>query len=208
MNKETDLTEVTTETTRAFTGRALTIDVVSIVMPNGRKSTREIIRHRGAAVILGQRPDGKFVLVRQYRKSIEETLLEVVAGGLEEGEKPEECARREMEEESGYPVLSLEPIGVTVPCPGYSEERHHLYFAKIAQEPMEQRPDFDENLEPVIMSADEINAAIDSGAIIDGKSITIWLLWQRKQGQGGGVLSCDTRGGYGKVCPFKRGSHV
>jgi len=181
MNNLKDLTEVTTETKRAFTGRALTIDVASIIMPNGRTSTREIIRHRGAAVILGQRPDGKFVLVRQYRKSIEETLLEVVAGGLEEGEKPEACARREMEEESGYQVLALEPIAVTVPCPGYSEERHHLYFAKIAQEPMEQRPDFDENLEPVIMSADEINAAIDSGAIIDGKSITIWLLWQRKQ---------------------------
>jgi ADP-ribose pyrophosphatase len=183
MKNLADLTEVTTETKRAFTGRALTIDVASIVMPNGRKSTREIIRHRGAAVILGQRPDGKFVLVRQYRKSIEQTLLEVVAGGLEEGEKPETCARREMEEESGYHVLALEPIGVTVPCPGYREERHHLNFAKIAQEPMEQRPDFDENLEPVIMSADEINAAIDSGAIIDGKSITIWLLWQRKQGR-------------------------
>lgn len=183
MSNMHDLTEKTTTTARAFTGRALTIDIVSIEMPNGRKSTREIIRHRGAAVILGQRPDGKFVLVRQYRKSIEQTLLEVVAGGLEEGEKPEDCARREMEEESGYQVLALEPIGVTVPCPGYSEERHHLYFAKISQEPMEQRPDFDENLEPVILSADEINAAIDAGQMIDGKSITIWLLWQRKQGR-------------------------
>jgi len=182
MNKQADLTEVTTDTSRVFTGRALTIDVVSIVMPNGRKSTREIVRHRGAAVILGERPDGKFVLVRQHRRSVEETLLEVVAGCIEEGEKPEECARREMEEESGYQVLALETIGVTVPCPGYSEERHYLYYAKIAQEPMEQRPDFDENLEPVIMSADEINAAIDTGVMIDGKSITIWLLWQRKHG--------------------------
>jgi ADP-ribose pyrophosphatase len=182
--KQNDLAEKTISTKRVFTGRALTIDSVSIEMPNGRKSTREIVRHRGAAVILGQRPDGKFVLVRQYRKSIEQTLLEVVAGGLEEGEAPEACARREMEEESGYAVLALEPIAVTVPCPGYSEERHYHYYAKIAQEPMEQRPDFDENLEPVIMSAEEINAAIDSGQIIDGKSITIWLLWQRKQDVG------------------------
>jgi ADP-ribose pyrophosphatase len=185
MTSHTDLTEKTTETKRAFTGRALTIDVVSIVMPNGRTSTREIVRHRGAAVILGERPDGKFVLVRQYRKSIETTLLEVVAGGLEEGEAPEACARREMEEESGYPVFALERIGVIVPCPGYSEEHLHLYYAKIAQEPLEQRPDFDENLEPVIMTAQEINAAIDSGEMIDGKSITIWLLWQRKQGARG-----------------------
>ena len=101
-----DLTEKSTDVKRVFTGRALTIDMVSIEMPNGRKSTREIVRHRGAAVILGQRPDGKFVLVRQYRKSIEQTLLEMVAGGLEEGEAPEACARREMEEESGYRVHS------------------------------------------------------------------------------------------------------
>jgi ADP-ribose pyrophosphatase len=181
MKEQRDLTEVTTETTRAFTGRALTVDVVSIVMPNGRKSTREIIRHRGAAVILGQRPDGMFVLVRQYRKAIAQTLLEVVAGVLEEGEAPEACARREMEEESGYQVLALEPLGVTVPCPGYSEEHHYLYYAKLSQEPMGQRPDFDENLEPVLMSAEEINAAIDAGEMIDGKSITIWLLWQRRQ---------------------------
>jgi len=176
-----DLTEKSTDVKRVFTGRALTIDMVSIEMPNGRKSTREIVRHRGAAVILGQRPDGKFVLVRQYRKSIEQTLLEMVAGGLEEGEAPEACARREMEEESGYRVLAIEPIAVTVPCPGYSEERHYHYYAKISQEPLEQRPDFDENLEPVIMSAEEINAAIDSGTLIDGKSIIIWSLWQRRQ---------------------------
>lgn len=179
-----DLTEKTLGVKRVFEGRALTIDVAEIEMPNGRRSTREIVRHRGAAVILGQRPDGKFVLVRQYRRAIEETLLEVVAGCLEEGEPAEEGARREMEEESGYAVQALEKIGVIVPCPGYSEERLHLYYARLSQEPDAQRPDFDENLEPVVMTAGEIDAALDSGELVDCKSIAIWLMWRRKSGGG------------------------
>ncbi|MEI7899302.1 MAG: NUDIX hydrolase [bacterium] len=178
-----DLTEKTLGVKRVFQGRALTIDVAEIEMPDGRRSTREIVRHRGAAVILGQRPDGKFVLIRQYRRSIEQTLLEMVAGGLEEGEPAEEGARREMEEESGYAVQALEKIGVIVPCPGYSEERLHLYYARLSQEPAAQQPDFDENLEPAVMTAEEIEAALDSGELIDGKSIALWLLWRRKTGK-------------------------
>jgi ADP-ribose pyrophosphatase len=177
-----DLTERTLGVKRVFQGRALTIDVAEIELPDGRRSTREIVRHRGAAVILGQRPDGAFVLVRQYRRAIEQTLLEVVAGCLEEGEPAEACARREMEEESGYAVQSLEKIGVIVPCPGYSEEWLHLYYARLSQEPDAQRPDFDENLEPVVMTAEEIDAALDSGELVDGKSIAIWLMWRRKNG--------------------------
>lgn len=174
-----NLTERTLGVKRVFEGRALTIDVAEIELPNGRRSTREIVRHRGAAVILGQRPDGRFVLIRQYRRAVESVLLEMVAGGLEEGESPETCARREMEEESGYPVETLEKIGVIVPCPGYSEERLHLFYARLSQEPRPLRPDFDENLAPVVMTAEEIDAALDSGELIDGKSIALWLMWRR-----------------------------
>lgn len=177
-----NLTEKTLALERVFEGRALTIDVATIEMPDGRRSTREIVRHRGAAVILGQRPDGRFVLVRQYRRAVEQTLLEVVAGCLEEGEPPEVAARREMEEESGYAVTALEKIGVILPCPGYSEERLHLFYASLSQEPSPQRPDFDENLEPVVMTAAEIDASLASGELTDGKSIAIWLMWQRKTG--------------------------
>ena len=175
-----DLTEKTLGVRRAFEGRALTIDVADIELPNGRRSVREIVRHRGAAVVLGQRPDGLYVLIRQYRRSIEQALLEMVAGGLEPGEEPEACARREMEEESGYRVETIEKLGVIVPCPGYSEERLHLYVARVSQRPAEQRPDFDENLETVLLRAEEIDAALDAGELIDGKSIALWLMWRRK----------------------------
>ncbi|MDD2601120.1 MAG: NUDIX hydrolase [Kiritimatiellae bacterium] len=175
-----DLTEKTLSIKRVFEGRALTIDVAEIELPNGRRSTREIVRHRGAAVILGERPDGKFVLIYQYRRAVEQTLLEMVAGCIDEGESAEACARREMEEESGYRVDSLQKFAEIVPCPGYSEERLHLFHARLAQEPSARRLDFDENLVTVVLTASEIEAAIDSGGMIDAKSIAAWLLWQRQ----------------------------
>jgi len=179
-----DLTEKTLSVRRAFEGRALTVDVAEIELPNGRRSTREIVRHRGAAVVLGQRPDGAFVLIRQYRRAVERTLLEMVAGCIEEGEPPDACARREMEEESGYRAESLVKVGSIVPCPGYSEEWLHLFYARLSQQPLERRPDFDENLETVAMSAAEIDRAIDSGELVDGKSVALWLLWRRQSGAG------------------------
>lgn len=179
-----DRTEKILNTRRVFEGRALTVDVMEVVLPDGRRSIREVVRHRGAAVILGQRPDGRFVFVRQYRRAIGETLLEAVAGCLEPGERAADCARREMEEESGYPVLSLEPLGEIVPSPGYSEERMYLFYARLPAVPKAQRPDADENLEPVLMTADEIETALDSGALFDGKSLVLWLLWRRREGKG------------------------
>lgn len=176
-----NLVEKTLSVRRAFQGRALTIDIASIELPDGRKTTREIIRHRGAAVILGQRPDGKFMLVRQYRKAVEETLLEVVAGGLEPGEAPEAGARREMEEESGYRVTSIEKLGEAVACPGYSEERQYHYFAKLEAQPRGQHPDSDENLEPVALTADEIDARIASGELHDSKSIVAWHFFRTRK---------------------------
>ena len=84
-----------------------------------------------------------------------------------------------MEEESGYEVISLKKIGMIVPCPGYSEEHLHLYYARLSQEPRTQRLDSDENLEPVVMTAEALDAALDAGELIDGKSVAIWLMWRR-----------------------------
>ena len=69
-----DLTEKTLAMRRGFEGRALTLDIIDVELPGGRRTTREVIRHRGAAVILARRPDGTFIFVRQYRKAVERTL--------------------------------------------------------------------------------------------------------------------------------------
>ena len=174
------MTEKTLATQTVFQGRALRIEVLDIELPGGRRSTREIVRHPGAVVVLAERPDGGFVLVRQYRTAIGETLLEMVAGGLEPGEQPEAAARRELEEESGYVAESLRPLGEIVPCPGYSAERLHLFHARVGLRPGATRPDFDEQVAAVIMTRGEIEAAISSGELKDAKSIAIWHLANRK----------------------------
>lgn len=177
------MTERTLASRTVFQGRALRLDVVDVELPDGRRSVREIVRHPGAVVVLARRTDGRFVLVRQYRKAIEEVLLEVVAGTLEPGEDPASAARRELAEESGYAANTLEFLGVIVPCPGYSEERLHLFFAEVDASPGSLSPDDDEQLATVVMSAHEIDAAIAAGALKDAKSLAIWSLAQRRIGR-------------------------
>lgn len=177
-----DLTEKTLAMRRGFEGRALTVDILDVELPGGRRTTREVVRHRGAAVILARRPDGTFIFVRQYRKAVERTLLEVSAGCIEPGEPVDACAVRELAEETGYRAIHIEKLGVIVPCAGYSEELLHLYFAEVGQAPESQNLDSDENLEPVVLSAEEIARMIASGEICDGKSIAIWHLYLTRRG--------------------------
>lgn len=157
-----------------FQGRVLKIEVREIELPGGRRSTREVVCHPGAVVVLAERPDGRFVLVRQYRCAVAEEMLEAVAGTLEAGERPETAARRELEEETGYVAETIRPLGLIVPCPGYSSERLYLFHARVGMTPGAQEPDFDEQVAPELLTAEEIEAAIAGGTITDAKSIAIW----------------------------------
>lgn len=173
------MAEKTLASRRIFEGRALTIDILDIELPTGRTSTREVLRHRGAVCILAQRPDGAFILVRQYRKAVEKTILECVAGCLEEGEAPEAAALRETREESGYEVESLVALGKSLPAPGYCDEVHYHYYARLKPLAGELQLDTDENLRPEALSAEAIDAAIEAGVIDDGKTIILWDFYNR-----------------------------
>jgi ADP-ribose pyrophosphatase len=165
----------------AFVGKAITVDVLTIDIGEGKTSVREIIRHPGAVVVLAQRADGKFVFVRQYRKAIESFLLETVAGTLEPGEDPAVCAARELAEESGYIAESLTPLGTIVPAPGYSEEKLYLFFARTGMTPGALCPDEDERIEVELLTSDQIEDAINQGALYDAKTLAAWLLFTRRQ---------------------------
>lgn len=181
---EDSMTEKTLGSRRIFEGRALTVDILDIEMPDGRKTTREVLRHRGAVCILCQLEDGRFVLVRQYRKAVERALLECVAGCMEEGETPEESAARETREESGFDVTSLVRLGQSLPAPGYCDEVHYHFYAKLDSQAKGQHLDTDENLRPVFMTAEEIEQAIETGAIDDGKTLILWDLYRRAKARG------------------------
>lgn len=175
------MVEKTLGSRRAFEGRAVVVDVLDIEMPDGRRTTREVMRHRGAVCILCQLPDGRYVFVRQYRKAVERTLLEVVAGCMEPGEAPEVSALRETREESGYEVAELTPLGHSLPSPGYCDEVHYHFHALLKPAANALRLDSDENLRPVVLTAEEVEAAIEDGTLDDGKSLIIWDLWRRFQ---------------------------
>ncbi len=166
---------------RKYTGKIINVDLLDIELPDGRKAMREVVRHGNAVAILARRPDGKFVLVRQYRKAAEEALVEVIAGGLEKGEDPVEGAKRETSEETGYDVKSIEYLTTIICTPGYCEERIHLYFAELSDKPHAQDQDPDENVYPVVMSADEIEAGICDGSIFDSKTLSAWLAYRLKK---------------------------
>ena len=100
----TDLTEKTLATERKYTGKIISVDLLDIELPDGRKAKREVIRHGNAVAILARRPDGKFVFVKQYRKAAEEALIEVIAGGLEPGaRRPRRPATRLQASSSSRP---------------------------------------------------------------------------------------------------------
>ncbi len=168
------LPEHTVSSTTVYDGRILRLDIVDIRLDNGRTSRREIVRHGPAAVILAQAPDGRFVFVRQFRKPMEDVVLEAIAGGMEPGETPEECARRETAEETGYAVESLVPLGPLVCSPGYCTEVIHAFFATLKPGPSTQRLDADENIDAVLLPRGEVEDAIANGTLWDGKTLAAW----------------------------------
>ncbi len=106
-----DLHEKLLSTKKLFDGKVVNLRVDTIELPNGNSATREVVEHPGAVAIVPILPDGRIIMVRQYRHPILRTLLEIPAGKLDKGEKPEDCAYRELEEETGFtffPTLSAD----------------------------------------------------------------------------------------------------
>ena len=113
-----NLEEKTIHSEEIFSGKVISLHLQDVELPNGKQSKREIIKHPGAVAILAVTDDNKIVMVEQFRKALERTIVEIPAGKLEKGEEPALCARRELEEETGYECESLEAYS--------SRFTHHL----------------------------------------------------------------------------------
>lgn len=170
--------EKTLSSKRVYDGSILGLEVQEVGLEDGRRAVREIVRHGPAVAVLARRPDGRFILVRQFRKPVEEIILEVVAGNREPGEAAADCARRELEEETGYRALSVTPLGFIYPSPGYVDERIDLFVAETAAEPGATRPDDDERVAVEPMARDQVLDAIRDGTLRDGKSLAVWLRYE------------------------------
>ena len=158
-------------------GRKFDFDLLTVTQ-GGKQSTREVVRHPGAVVIVPMLDDGRLVLIRNFRVSLGERLWECCAGTIEPPEDPVVCASRELIEETGYRAATLTPLGWFYTTPGLTDERMHAYFATglthIGQDL--------EDDEAILVEAVPVAQAfemIDSGELRDAKSMLAILLAER-----------------------------
>ena len=150
--------------------------LISVTVERWGDHEREIVEHPGAVAIVAVDRDGCVTLVRQLREATRSHLLELPAGGLEEGEQPLETARRELREETGLTGGEWRELAAFWTTPGFCRERMWLFLAE-GVEPGEAAPDADEEVELVRWRVDEIAERLDE--IEDAKSLAGLLLFLR-----------------------------
>ena len=175
-----DLTEKTIKSTGIFKGRVIELYVDEVELPNGKTSTREIIKHPGAVAVIALTKEGKLVLVKQYRKPLERELFEIPAGKLDPGEDPKACALRELEEETGYSCESIEHLVSFSTSPGFADEVLHVYFTDTLIKG-EQRLDEDEFLDNHEVTLDEALKLLETKDIFDAKTVYAVQFLQMRQ---------------------------
>lgn len=172
------LREITLESKMIFQGKILNLRVDTVRLPNGRVATREVAEHSNSVCIVPIDHNGDVVLVRQYRTPVKGALLELPAGGVEEGEVSEETVQRELQEEIGYRAGKLQHLSNFWLAPGWCDEYMHTYLATDLIE-SKLVGDDDENIVVERVSLDRALELIGNGEIEDVKSIAGLLLAMR-----------------------------
>ena len=179
MDNDKDLIEEKISSEDVFDGVLLHVKRDTVKLPNGDTSTREWIKHQGAAAVLPILPNGDIILVKQYRYPIGKVTLEIPAGKLDSpDEEPLVCATRELSEETGYTAANYQKLTTLATTVGFSNEYIHIYLAT-GLTSGKQHTDDDEFINVVTMPLNEAMAMIDNGTIYDAKSVTAILMAKR-----------------------------
>jgi ADP-ribose pyrophosphatase len=149
-----------------------------VIEPTGLRAKREVITHPGSVVVLPVLPDGRIVMIRQYRHAAKQYLWELVAGRMEPGEHPKEAAARELAEETGYRAKNLRVFMDFFPTPGFLEEKMFLLLASDCT-PGQASPEDDEKIISAVYSPKRLEQMIRSGNLHDAKSIAGLLYYFR-----------------------------
>ena len=172
MMTDTQLTEKLQKRDMIYDGRSCQLWMDTTQLPDGRSVQRERIHHPGSVGILAIDSEGKCLLVRQYRHTIEKITLEIPAGKMDKvlPETPAQAALRELREETGQVASTLLPLGCIYPASGLMDETHYLFFAKDFSQ-TEQELDDDEFLRIIRMDINDICEMIAEDTIRDSKTI-------------------------------------
>lgn len=145
--------------------------------PSGFQIKRAIVRHPGSAVILVADDRDRVLLVKQFRLPAEKYLWEIPAGRIDDGEKPLQAAKRELQEETGFSAKKWRKLAGYWPSPGYVQEKMHLFLATELSEG-EAKPMDDERIETRWFKKKELTEMIRDGEVEDGKTLLAFLLWR------------------------------
>ena len=162
-----------------YRGKVVECHKIGLRMPDGQVVQRDFLHYGGAVVVLPVLEDGTIVMIRNYRFAVDEELIELPAGMLEEGEAPADCAARELAEETGYTAGRLVKLGQFYAGPGTTDELMHSFLAT-------ELKDGDQNLEvheEIVVeeySEEDVKRMIADGEIHDAKTIaTLGYYWLR-----------------------------
>ena len=157
---------------RVFTGKVFSVDRDRVRMPNGREATVDVVRHAAAAVIVPVPEPGQVILVRQYRYAVNRWLWELPAGSVDEGESPEQAARRECHEEIGQLPETVVRLGAMFPTPGYCDEEMFFFRVSGLSTPEHAaQADEDEDIEVRVFTLKEAREMVRRGEIVDLKTV-------------------------------------
>ena len=166
--------------TPIYQGRVIDVRVDEIEIEPGRVFKRDVVSHPGAVVILPVDAEGRILWITQYRYAAGKVLLELPAGTLEDGEDPEGCARREIVEEVGFTAGTWQALGGFYSAPGFCSEYLYAYLATDLREDYADG-DEDEDIAVLPLTLEETYERLDTGEIIDAKSIATLMLYLRKR---------------------------
>ena len=149
-----------------------------VLEPTGVRAIREVITHPGSVVVLPVLPDGRIILVRQYRYATRQFLWELVAGRMDPGENPRQAAVRELIEETGYRAKRFRVFLDVFPTPGFLEERMYILLAEGLTAGKAQ-PEEDEKITVKAFTPPRLDNMIRKGELRDAKSIAGLLYYFR-----------------------------
>ncbi|MDN6293237.1 MAG: NUDIX hydrolase [Alkalibacterium sp.] len=175
--------EETIRSKTIYKGNVTEYVVDDVKLPNGKMAKREIVRHDGAAAVLPFTNDDKLVLVKQYRKAIDQLSIEIPAGLKDESdENSMETAKRELEEETGYNAKSWKFVTSFYSTPGFTDEFLEIYEATDLfqiEDPLS--PDEDENIEVIKATYDEAWDYYNKGLLRDSKTVFALFYWKMRK---------------------------
>ena len=177
-DSDDDLIEKKVESVTLHEGKFLTVKCDTVELPDGKHATREFVEHPGAVMILPLFDDGRVLLERQFRYPIGKVLVEFPAGKIDPNEDELTCAKRELQEETGYTAREWFFLTRIHPVISYSTEFIDLYLARGLTEG-ERKLDDGEFLESFIAGQAELIDWVKSGRISDVKTI-IGVFWLEK----------------------------